>query len=222
MASQSSPVCCSVSSLKVATIVLGSIGLVLWPTAIGFTCGYGFYALNGYYPTPLGSTMLSIMIIGVNIAYIYLTSLIIFKLTESSQLTPEVIQSVRKNTARLVAFLLIGFAGWVNSVVWFAMYGIYWDGWFVYVTLFSCSFSFVWTTVVAAVAGSLTHMYVPVYEQAPRDLSQTYDPKGRFGGEVSTRYEGRPKEPIYAHPNRNRNSVAAPVHGQVAPWADHM
>lgn len=73
-------------------------------------------------------------------------------------MTPEVIQSVRRNTARLVAFLLIGFAAWVNSVVWYAMYGVNWDGWFVYVTLFGCSFSFVWTVVVAGVAGSLTHM----------------------------------------------------------------
>ncbi|XP_047497163.1 uncharacterized protein LOC125044516 [Penaeus chinensis] len=172
MASQGSPVCCSASSLKVATLVLGSIGLVLWPTAIGFTCGYGFYGLNGYYPTPFGTTALSIMIIGVNIAYIYLTSLIIFNLTGSPRLSPEIIQSVRRNTARLVAFLLIGFAGWVNSVVWYAMYGIDWDGWFVYVTLFSCSFSFVWTAMVAGVAGSLTHMYVPEYEQtAPRSCS---------------------------------------------------
>ncbi|XP_037783190.1 uncharacterized protein LOC119579449 [Penaeus monodon] len=219
MASHGSPACCSVSSLKVATIVLGSIGLVLWPTAIGFTCGYAFYGVNGYYPTPLGTTALAIILIGVNMAYIYLTSLIIFKLTGSRQMTPEVIQSVRRNTARLVAFLLIGFAAWVNSVVWYAMYGVNWDGWFVYVTLFGCSFSFVWTVVVAGVAGSLTHMYQPMYEQTPREPPKDYDPQGRFRREVPTRYEGHARETQFPTPKGNRG---APPDGHVSPWADHM
>lgn len=53
---------------------------------------------------------------------------------------------------------MVGFAEWVTSVVWYAMYGTMFDPWFVYVTLFGCSFSFVWTVMVAAVAGSLTHV----------------------------------------------------------------
>nr|XP_027216394.1 uncharacterized protein LOC113809107 [Penaeus vannamei] len=220
MESQRSPECCSVFSLKISTIVLGSIGLVIWPTAIGFTCGYGFYGFNGYYHSPFALTAAAVILIGVNIAYVYLTCLIIFKLTGSRQLTPEVIQSVRRNTAQLVAFLLVGFAEWVTSVVWYAMYGIMFDPWFVYVTLFGCSFSFVWTVMVAAVSGSLTHVYKPPYEQALQDLPEVYDTQSRFRGEVPSRFDTHPKEPIYAHPNRS--SATAPVHGRVSPWADHL
>ncbi|XP_042863879.1 uncharacterized protein LOC122248124 [Penaeus japonicus] len=213
--------CCSVSSLKVSTIVLGSIGLVIWPTAIGFTCGYGFYGTSVYYGNPVGSMMLSIILIGVNIAYMYLTSLIIFNLTGSKQLTREAIESVRKNTARLVAFLLVGFAEWATSLVWFVMYGLDWDGWFVYVTLFACSFSFVWTVVVAAVAGSLTHIYGETGMEVPQDqFPMVGNPQQQFHHQDPPRYESQAREPNYAHPKRNTSG--APVHGHVSPWADHI
>ncbi|XP_042863887.1 uncharacterized protein LOC122248126 isoform X3 [Penaeus japonicus] len=212
--------CCSVSSLKVSTIVLGSIGLVIWPLVVGFTCGYGFYEMSEYYGSQVES-ILSIILIGVNIAYMYLTSLIIFKLTGSKQLTREAIESVRKNTARLVAFLLVGFAEWATSLVWFVMYGLDWDGWFVYVTLFACSFSFVWTVVVAAVAGSLTHIYGETGMEVPQDqFPMVGNPQQQFHHQDPPRYESQAREPNYAHPKRNTSG--APVHGHVSPWADHI
>ncbi|XP_042863886.1 uncharacterized protein LOC122248126 isoform X2 [Penaeus japonicus] len=212
--------CCSVSSLKVSTIVLGSIGLVIWPLVVGFTCGYGFHETNRYYANPVETMMLSIILIGVNIAYMYLTSLIIFKLTGSKQLTREAIESVRKNTARLVAFLLVGFAVWVTSVVWFIDVP-YWADWSVYVTLFVCSFSFVWTVVVAAVAGSLTQIYGETGMEVSQDqFPMVGNPQQRFRHQDPPRYDRQSREPIYAHPKRNTSG--APVHGRVSPWADHI
>ncbi|XP_042863903.1 uncharacterized protein LOC122248136 isoform X2 [Penaeus japonicus] len=179
------------------------------------------------YSNPLAITVAALILMGVNIAYIYLTSLMIFSLTASKQLTREAIESVRKNTARLVAFLLVGFAEWVTSVVWFVMYGLDWDGWFVYVTLFACSFSFVWTVVVAAVAGSLTAeaKHGGLNEQMPQDgfamvelLHDTYD---RFGTRsyLTPRYEEpRLKKPIHAHYMPGTWVVP----GRASPWESRI
>ncbi|ROT73774.1 hypothetical protein C7M84_007776 [Penaeus vannamei] len=144
--------CCSVSSLRTSTIVLGSIGLVLWPIAITSTTLLIFGEL-GHYSNPILVMMAAIILIGVNIAYIYQTCLIIFTLTESKRMSRGIVNSVRSHTARLLTFLLVGIAEWVTSVVFYVMEG---KDRLQHIPLIGCSFSFVWTVVVVAVAGSLT------------------------------------------------------------------
>ncbi|XP_063588128.1 uncharacterized protein LOC134765406 [Penaeus indicus] len=215
--------CCLVSSLKVSTIVLGSIGLLLWPAAICATTYITFDVVNGNYLQPFPIVMAAIILVGVNIAYIYQTSLIILTLTESKRMSRQVVESVRRNTACLVAFLLVGFAEWVTSVVFYVMEGM--DR-VEYITLFGCSFSFVWTAVVAAVAGSLTHVAENGSrdEHTPRDHFPLIDYSAEqfeTRNEMHHRYkETRSTKPSYAR--SMPGTWATPVHGRVSPWSSHL
>lgn len=226
MARPKSTGCCSIPSLKVSTIVLGSIGFILWAAAIGATTYITFDVMSGAYLQPFPILMAGIILVGVNIAYIYQTSLIILTLTESKRISREVVESVRGNTARLVAFLLVGFAEWVTSVVFYVMEGM--DR-LEYITLFGCSFSFVWTVVVAAVAGSLTHVAKNRGrdEHMPQDhfpLAESYYSSPEQFETRDKMYhrqkETRPKKPTYAQ--SMPGTWATPVHGRVSSWAnDH-
>lgn len=135
--------------LKISTIILGAFGMLFWGTVIAVCLSLGFYS---DFATLLGSFLLAI----VNAVYIFYTCRIIFFCTAATFPSPGTLLDVRKTVSRLTAVNIIGFFLFIAAIVLIAT-DDYYDDYYYYdslAMLFGCSFSFLWTIVVVAVAGA--------------------------------------------------------------------
>ncbi|KAK8744806.1 hypothetical protein OTU49_000625 [Cherax quadricarinatus] len=143
--------CCTATALRVSIYVMGTISLLIWGNSIGFTLGYGNLLGDTFYA--------SLLSIPVNVGYIYLTCRIIFLISGITVVQGEVLKDLRRLTAYMVALLIVGFSGWVTSVVWVSLYIN--NDWYSthYLIFFGCNFGFVFAAVMAGLAGGLYDVY---------------------------------------------------------------
>lgn len=139
--------------LKSSIMTIGIIGLILWITCFGLSAGFCFepYALET-------TRFVGFLLVVVHAAYIFLTSEILYFVSNGDPFSHDELRKLRRTTSRLLATTLTGVGVSVAIIIHVCMYGFiegeeFFDYHYVYYnaesisTAFGCSFSFIWTFI---------------------------------------------------------------------------
>ncbi|XP_050733557.1 uncharacterized protein LOC127007069 [Eriocheir sinensis] len=134
---------------KTLIVVLGVFSIVVWCTSIGFLIGWGY----GYYSETASEIKIiygNFLSVPANAAMIYATARIIFIIMDTDFPCPASLRDLKQSISRLVAFSMLGFTGWVTSLVWLSIYNT--DN---FLMCHLCNYGFIFGGLMAALANSL-------------------------------------------------------------------
>ncbi|XP_045610651.1 uncharacterized protein [Procambarus clarkii] len=163
--------CCSDRALRITIYVLGALCLVCWACCIAATmanCGVASYTLYG-----------SFISIPVDVGYIYVTCRIIFLISGSMTVTPEVLVDLQRLNARLVTFIVVGVSVFITGCVWYADKPPWYANYNAYEVFFITAFGFLLAVIVVGLSAGLHDQYqkqvagtgLPVINESPQQYA---------------------------------------------------
>lgn len=143
--------CCSDRSLRITIYVLGALFLVCWAACIAATMVYCGASVDTFYG--------SFISIPVNVGFVYFTSRIIFLISGSATVTPEVLVDLQKLNARLVTVIVVGLSVFMAGCVWYADKPPWYEGYDAYAAYFGTGFGFLLAVIIVGLSAGLHDQY---------------------------------------------------------------